>query len=103
MADFNKTHDISIRSLSPGSSEIRMDGADISRAVYGYSISQNVNELPRVVLSLAMYELKQEAKALVSIPEETRTLLRALGWTPPEEVSDDGRDTGCTEGSPQEG
>lgn len=98
----NRTHDISIRTTAPGHAEIRLNGDDISRAVYGYSVSQSVGELPEVELCLRMYELKQESKALVSIPDETRTLLRALGWTPPE-GSDDGRDPGRSIGSPEEG
>lgn len=102
MTDYNRTHDISIRTTTPGHAEIRLDGADISRALYGYTVSQDVDQLPTVELRLRMYELKQESKALVSIPDETRTLLRALGWTPPE-GSDDGRDSGCSPRSPEEG
>lgn len=102
MTDFNKTHDISIQTTSPGWAEIRMDGENISRAVQGYIVSQNAGETPQVVLRLKMYELRDESKAYVTIPEETRTLLRALGWTPPE-GREDGGNSGRSIGSPKKG
>jgi hypothetical protein len=72
-----------IRILSSGqTAEMTLNGLDVSKAVTGYSIQQSAGEAPRVHIQLRVLP-DFEGAADVSIPDETRAALVALGWTAP--------------------
>ena len=66
-------------------SQVRIDG-NLLDCVRGFTLSADVDTVPRLELDLLMFEdtpLSGEAEVIV--PQSTHDALVALGWTPPTE------------------
>lgn len=64
---------------------VHLDGEPIATALTGLSLSIGVDEPASAVLDVILATVESEPGVTqVVMPETTRTLLIALGWTPPE-------------------
>lgn len=82
--------DVQITGLGPTpppDMRIAIDGADISpRAIAGLSLQAEAGDIPRLTLDVVALDVtKLGGKMEIFLPDETRELLVALGWTPPAE------------------
>lgn len=70
--------------LTPGGfgSEIEVDGQRIPH-VRSVHLDAKVMELPSLTLDLLLHEVEIDGVMNVTVPDETRDALIALGWTPP--------------------
>lgn len=65
---------------------VELDGADVSRAVCGLTLTMKPGHLPTAVLEVPLLDVSAGTGELnVHIPDEARDLLLKLGWTPPGE------------------
>lgn len=62
---------------------VLIGGHPVTDAVHAVEIDIRHGCVNRVHLSLAAAEVRFAGRAEVTIPEPTRTILLALGWTPP--------------------
>lgn len=71
---------------APGiKSEVRIDG-NLLDCVRGFTLTADVDSLPRLELDLLMFEdTPLSGEATVIVPQSTHDALVALGWTPPAE------------------
>lgn len=74
----------------PGSTQIELDGRDITHALTGLNLVLGVDRMPTAVLSLAVFDTSTEIAADVLVPQETRALLEQLGWTAPNSEQQEG-------------
>jgi uncharacterized protein YabE (DUF348 family) len=70
-----------------------IDGMDLSHQASAVAIKVGANDDPEIVVTIGRYSLINydgETARVVTLADETRELLTALGWTPPAvEGSDD--------------
>lgn len=65
---------------------VELDGIDVTSAVNGVDLCLRPGEPARVDLQVvAMDYTSYDGEARVHLPEETKELLKRLGWTPPPE------------------
>lgn len=67
-----------------GLGTVELDGQDVSAAVDGVELRSHVGQLTEATLHLPVVELDAEADVRLLMPDATRALLVAAGWTPPE-------------------
>jgi hypothetical protein len=73
---------VEIESTGPTTSRIKVNGADMSNYLVGYSIRGRTGELPQLTLDLLSAEIVR-VDADVVLPAWLTEALTALGWTPP--------------------
>jgi hypothetical protein len=81
-----RTHSLRVASRGPWNARVELDGLDVSNAVESVAVTYRFGESPTAVLKLAGLPDAQAAAedTEIVLPDETRALLVALGWTPPE-------------------
>ncbi|GAA2825284.1 hypothetical protein RMN57_13200 [Kitasatospora sp. CM 4170] len=68
--------------LRPGRGTITVDGTEL-RGVVACEIRGHVQEVPTMVVALALHEIEVDGQMSISVPPNTAASLVALGWTPP--------------------
>lgn len=69
-----------------GGQIVELDGVDISRALYGLSLTIRAGDMPSAVLDVVVEEIPTELDEVRAyLPDATKELLVRLGWTPPAE------------------
>lgn len=65
--------------------EVRIDGHDIADGLTGLTLSMGVGRIPTATLELLIPDVTElhDAETQLLIPDSTRDVLVALGWTPP--------------------
>ncbi|MFJ9037470.1 hypothetical protein ACIRF8_12885 [Streptomyces sp. NPDC102406] len=65
---------------------VELDGVDVSRALYGLTLTVAAGGPPTAVLNVVAKEIPTELDGVrAHLPDATRELLVQLGWTPPAE------------------
>lgn len=73
-------------SLSPmGTGRIELDGHEIQNAVAGFTLNANAGDATTMLVRLSAVALSYVGSVDVKMPDSTRQLLVAAGWTPPVE------------------
>lgn len=67
-----------------GNSSIEVDGQRL-RGVTGLELTANPDGVPVLTLGVRLHEVDADGQMTVTVPEDTRAALVALGWTPPTE------------------
>lgn len=76
-------------SAGPYDAKVELDGHDLSRALQGVTIRCEAGHRPSVDLELKVDAIEvtqlavRDPQILLSMPDEAREALIALGWTPP--------------------
>lgn len=68
---------------STGNGTVRLDGEDVSHGVKGFSLVSSVGNMPKLTLDLVVRDTVFDGQVLVDLPDHTRRVLMATGWTPP--------------------
>lgn len=64
---------------------VEVGGHDISSGVRSYILTASALQLPILQIDLMVDEVMSEGEVEYLIPQPTRDVLVALGWTPPPE------------------
>lgn len=73
-----------VKITASGNGRVEIAGQDISGAISGLTLDMVAGDLAVLTLRLPIYEAGDvEGEAAVVIPDETKDLLVAHGWTPP--------------------
>ncbi|WP_030387060.1 hypothetical protein [Streptomyces sp. NRRL S-241] len=70
-------------SLHPSGGRAEINGHDVSRAVRGIELTQEVGSPPRLTLDLALDQVTVEGVAVLVMAPRVEQLLEAFGWTRP--------------------
>lgn len=70
---------------APGTYQVRLDDIDVANGIRNLTLKLGVDyDLPEATLDLCIWSVEDAKLAAVPrIPDATRELLIALGWTPP--------------------
>lgn len=69
--------------------KVTLDGQDLSKGIRRLTIDVGPNDWPRVEAELVIHAIEvtelgvKDSHFVVSMPDEARAALIALGWTPP--------------------
>jgi hypothetical protein len=66
---------------------VELDGESITHGLRGIVLHLNAGDLVTAQLDLLYLDAEFEGHAKVILPEDTQTLLKRLGWTPPQETA----------------
>lgn len=69
---------------------VEIDGVPVEQTVTSLAFSVNARGERRVTLELPWVEAEVSGEARIVLPERTREVLVALGWTPPAETDEEG-------------
>lgn len=69
--------------LTPGRSEILVDGYDVAHGLHSLTLCAGVDEVPQLELNLLLAEVDVGGEVTVLVVPGTHEALVALGWTPP--------------------
>lgn len=81
---------LGITAKAPGEhSTVTLDGHDIARALTGLTLTLGVGQVPTATLDLLLLDITevQDAETRILVPDATRDVLTALGWTAPAELA----------------
>lgn len=68
---------------------LTLDGVDVSGGCRHVTLDLEAGDVPELRLELVIPEVRTTAgKVDVIVPDDTRELLKQLGWTPPAEPED---------------
>jgi hypothetical protein len=84
------TSEVKIRLSPMGIGSVELDGHEIQNALAGFTINANAGEPVTLVARLTPVALHYVGRVDVKLPEPTRQLLLAAGWTPPTEPVKEG-------------
>lgn len=69
--------------LGPTGGTVELDGRDVSHAVRGFELTQEVGYRPQLTLDLVVDQVVSSGRTVVLISEAVQELLVSFGWTPP--------------------